>query len=93
MANTTNQKLLQWVDEMAALCTPDKVEWCDGSQEEYDRLCQLLVDGGTLTPARRRQASRQLLGHLRSGRRRTCRGPHLHLLRERDRRRSYQQLA
>jgi phosphoenolpyruvate carboxykinase (GTP) len=47
---TTNKKLLAWVDEMAALCTPDKVEWCDGSQEEYDRLCQLLVDGGTMTP-------------------------------------------
>ena len=50
MARTTNQKLLDWVDEVAALCTPDRVEWCDGSQEEYDRLCQLMVEGGTLTP-------------------------------------------
>jgi phosphoenolpyruvate carboxykinase (GTP) len=46
---TTNQRLVAWVEEVAALCRPDRVEWCDGSQEEYDRLCRLLVDGGTLT--------------------------------------------
>ncbi len=47
---TTNQRLLDWVDEMAALCTPDRIEWCDGSQEEFERLCQLMVNQGTLTP-------------------------------------------
>ena len=46
---TTNQRLLDWVQEVADLCQPHRVEWCDGSEEEYDRLCQLLVDGGTLT--------------------------------------------
>ena len=46
---TKNSKLLAWVDEMATLCQPDAVHWCDGSQEEYDRLCQSLVDAGTFT--------------------------------------------
>jgi phosphoenolpyruvate carboxykinase (GTP) len=46
---TTNQRLLSWVEEMVTLCQPDRVEWCDGSQEEYDRLCQRLVEAGTLT--------------------------------------------
>ncbi|MCL2761562.1 MAG: phosphoenolpyruvate carboxykinase (GTP) [Desulfuromonadales bacterium] len=42
-----HKKLLKWVDEIAALCTPDKIHWCDGSQEEYDALCNLLVESGT----------------------------------------------
>ena len=49
MAPTKNTKLIAWVDEVAALTKPDAIYWCDGSAEEYDRLCQLLVDNGTFT--------------------------------------------
>ena len=46
---TTNQALIAWVEEMAAMTQPDQVTWCDGSAEEYDRLAQILVDAGTFT--------------------------------------------
>jgi phosphoenolpyruvate carboxykinase (GTP) len=46
---TKNKKLIEWVEEVAHLTTPDRIHWCDGSAEEYDELCQLLVDHGTFT--------------------------------------------
>jgi phosphoenolpyruvate carboxykinase (GTP) len=46
-APTKNQKLIAWVEEYARLTEPDEVHWCDGSGEEYDRLCRALVDKGT----------------------------------------------
>jgi phosphoenolpyruvate carboxykinase (GTP) len=44
---TTNPKLLAWVEQAAAVTEPDAVHWCDGSGEEYDALCQGLVERGT----------------------------------------------
>ncbi len=51
-----HQRILQWVAQMAELTKPQNIHWCDGSQEEYDRICQQLVDAGTfrkLNPAKR----------------------------------------
>ncbi len=53
---TNNKKLRSWVEETAQLCQPDNIYWCDGSQEENERLCEELVQKGTfvrLDPAKR----------------------------------------
>jgi phosphoenolpyruvate carboxykinase (GTP) len=55
-AYVRNAKLIAWVADMVALCKPDRVHWCDGSQEEYEQLCEQLVAAGTfrkLDPAKR----------------------------------------
>ena len=44
---TEHAALIAWVDEIAAMTKPADVVWCDGSAEEYERLCQLLVEQGT----------------------------------------------
>jgi phosphoenolpyruvate carboxykinase (GTP) len=46
---TTNKHLIRWVEKMADLTQPDRIHWIDGSQEEYDFLCDQLVKAGTFT--------------------------------------------
>src|SRR6202163_1595634 len=46
-STTKHGRLQAWVEEVAALTEPDEIHWCDGSAEEYDSLCQALVDAGT----------------------------------------------
>ncbi|HEV2435414.1 MAG TPA: phosphoenolpyruvate carboxykinase (GTP) [Verrucomicrobiae bacterium] len=48
-ANTKNQKLIAWVNEMAELCQPKDIHWCDGSAAEDQKLCELMVKSGTFT--------------------------------------------
>ncbi len=53
---TRNKKLIEWVELVAKVTTPDRIHWCDGSNAEYDELCQLLVESGTfrrLNPVKR----------------------------------------
>ena len=48
--NLRNRNVKDWVEKMVALCKPDFVYWCDGSEEEYATICQALVKSGTFIP-------------------------------------------
>jgi len=52
-----NRKLKQWVEEVATLCQPDEVHWCDGSKAEYDRLMAEMVASGAAIPLEKRRNS------------------------------------
>ncbi|TVQ64171.1 MAG: phosphoenolpyruvate carboxykinase (GTP) [Phycisphaerales bacterium] len=55
-AHVRNEVLFAWVDDVVAMVNPDRVHWCDGSQAEYDRLCDAMVESGTfirLNPVKR----------------------------------------
>ncbi|NUT44963.1 MAG: phosphoenolpyruvate carboxykinase (GTP) [Thermoactinospora sp.] len=56
-APTTNGELAAWVNEIAALTQPDRIEWCDGSEAEWTRLTNLLVEQGTFTRLAKRPNS------------------------------------
>ena len=46
-----HRELHQFVFEMAELCEPDDIHWCDGTKEEYDLICHRLVEKGTFMQA------------------------------------------
>ncbi|MEV0591641.1 phosphoenolpyruvate carboxykinase (GTP) [Nonomuraea cavernae] len=56
-APTSNSELVAWVSDIAALTQPDRIEWCDGSEEEWTRLTNLLVEQGTMTRLAKRPNS------------------------------------
>ena len=58
-----NAKLIAWVADMAALCKPDTVYWCDGSDAEYQQLCQQLVDVGTFKRLNEAKRQNSYLAH------------------------------
>ncbi|MGB8451764.1 MAG: phosphoenolpyruvate carboxykinase (GTP) [Anaerocolumna sp.] len=54
---TENKKLQEWVKEMADMCQPDDIYWCDGSEEENERLLKLMVETGMAEPLKKRPGS------------------------------------
>jgi len=52
-----NKKLDSWVKEIAAMCRPDTIHWCDGSRKEYDRLTAMMVKSGSAIPLKKRPNS------------------------------------
>ena len=58
-----HERLIAWVADMAALCKPDAVYWCDGSDAEYQRLCQQLVDAGTFIKLNETRRPNSFLAH------------------------------
>ncbi|HNR88116.1 MAG TPA: phosphoenolpyruvate carboxykinase (GTP) [Spirochaetota bacterium] len=58
---TKHNGLIQWVDAMAAMCQPDRVYWCDGSQREYDAMIKIMVDCGLATPLNEKTRTKSYL--------------------------------
>ena len=54
---TNNQKLIDWVKEVEDMCAPNRVVWCDGTKDEYERMIRITVDSGLATPLKKRPNS------------------------------------
>ena len=92
-ATTTNQRLQDWVAEWAAIMQPDDIYWCDGSAEEYDRLCGELVASGTFTKLDEAKRPNSYWAHSDPGDVARVEDRTFICTAERDRRRAEQQLA
>ncbi len=62
-----NTKLRTWVEEMVTLCKPDQIHWCDGSQAEYDKLCEQMVASGTFIRLNSQKRSNSFLARSDQG--------------------------
>ena len=80
-AYVRHPRLLEWVREIATLAKPDRIVWCDGSDDEYIRLCDEMVASGTMKRFNPAKRPNSYLGGVRPVRRRAGRGPHVHLQR------------
>ena len=47
---TKNQKVIDWVNQVASITKPDAIYWCDGTEKENKKICDLLVKSGTFIP-------------------------------------------
>ncbi len=91
--STTNQKLISWVNEMAALCQPDKIYWCDGSDAENQMLCDLMVKSGTFTKLDEQKRPGSYLARSHPSDVGARGGSHVHLREDEGRSRADEQLG
>lgn len=60
-SKTNNQALLKWLDKMVEMCSPKNVRWCDGSDREWDELCDLMISQGSMIPLNKKKRPNSFL--------------------------------